>query len=43
MTGSEWQSMLKSNPDFGWQYTKTANNQALETATMIARAFGKVI
>jgi hypothetical protein len=43
MTGSEWQTLLKSNPDFGWQYTKTANNQALETATMISRAFGKVI
>jgi hypothetical protein len=43
MTGSEWQTLLKSNPDFGWQYTKTANNQALETAAMISRAFGKVI
>lgn len=42
MSLGEWQTMLKTNADYGWQYTKAANSQALDTATMIARTFGKV-
>jgi hypothetical protein len=42
MSLGEWQTMLKTNSDYGWQYTKAANSQALDTATMIARTFGKV-
>lgn len=39
----EWETLLKTNPNYGWQYTKTANKQALDIATTIARAFGKVV
>lgn len=39
----EWETLLKTNPDYGWQYTKTANKQALDIATTVARAFGKVV
>jgi len=42
MSLGDWQTMLKTNADYGWQYTKAANSQALDTATMIARTFGKV-
>jgi len=39
----EWETLIKTNPNYGWQYTKTANKQALDIATTIARAFGKVV
>lgn len=42
MSIGEWQTMLKTDPNYGWQYTKTANQQALDIGTTIARAFGKV-
>lgn len=42
MTIGEFQSKLKTDPTYGWQYTKSANQQAMDLATTIARAFGKV-
>lgn len=42
MSIGEWQTLLKTDPNYGWQYTKTANQQALDIGTTIARAFGKV-
>lgn len=42
MSIGEWQTLLKTDPNYGWQYTKQANQQALDLATTIARAFGKV-
>jgi len=42
MSLGDWQTMLKTNTDYGWQYTKAANSQALNTAAMLARVFGKV-
>ena len=39
---SDWISTVKSDPTFGWQYTKTANQQATDVALTLARAFGKV-
>ena len=42
MTTGEFQTMLKTDPNYGWQYTKTANQEAMDLATTIARAFGKV-
>lgn len=38
----EWTTKIKSDPRFGWQFTKQANDQATQTALGIARAFGKV-
>ena len=42
MSTSEWIQTIKSDPDFGWQYTKQANDQATNVALNIAKAFGKV-
>jgi hypothetical protein len=42
MSTSEWIQTIKSDPDFGWQYTKQANDQATNVALSIAKAFGKV-
>ena len=39
---SDWVSTVKTDPAFGWQYTKTANQQATDVALTLARAFGKV-
>jgi hypothetical protein len=39
---SDWISTVKSDPTFGWQYTKTANQQATDIGLSLARAFGKV-
>lgn len=42
MSIGEWQKMLRADPNYGWQYTSTANKQAMDIATSIARAFGAV-
>lgn len=42
MSLSEWIATVKSDPTFGWQYTKQANDQATNIALSLARAFGKV-
>ena len=42
LSTSEWIQTIKSDADFGWQYTKQANDQATNVALNIARAFGKV-
>jgi hypothetical protein len=42
MSTSEWIQSIKSDADFGWQYTKQANDQATNVALNIAKAFGKV-
>jgi hypothetical protein len=39
---SEWVTTVKSDPSFGWQFTKQANQQATDIALSLARAFGKV-
>ena len=39
---SDWITTVKSDPTFGWQYTKQANQQATDIALSLARAFGKV-
>lgn len=39
---SDWISTVKSDPTFGWQYTKTANQQATDIGLSLAKAFGKV-
>lgn len=42
MSTSEWKDFLRTDPDFGYQYTKQANQDATDLALSIARAFGKV-
>jgi hypothetical protein len=42
MSLSDWTRQVKSDPVFGWQYTKQANEQATDIALSLARAFGKV-
>jgi hypothetical protein len=39
---SDWVSTVKTDPRFGWQYTKQANQQSTDIALTLARAFGKV-
>jgi len=43
MSFGEFTTLLKTDPNYGWQYTKQANKQALDIATTIARTFGKVV
>ena len=38
----EWITKLKSDTDYGWQFTKQANQQATDIGLTLARAFGKV-
>jgi hypothetical protein len=42
MSLSDWITTVKSDPTFGWQYTKQANDQATNIALSLARVFGKV-
>ena len=39
---SQWVEKVKSDPRFGWQFTKQANQQATDIGLTLARAFGKV-
>lgn len=39
---TQWVEKVKTDPRFGWQYTKQANQQATDVALTLARAFGKV-
>jgi hypothetical protein len=39
---SQWIEKVKTDPRFGWQYTKQANQQATDIGLTLARAFGKV-
>jgi hypothetical protein len=42
MSTAEWASYIKGTPEFGWQFTKQANQQATDIGLTLARAFGKV-
>ena len=42
MSLTDWISTVKSDPSFGWQFTKQANQQATDIGLTLARAFGKV-
>ena len=43
MTLTEWARTIRSNPEFGYQYTQQANRDATNIGLTIARAFGKVM
>lgn len=42
MSLTDWTQMIKTDPTFGWQFTKQANQQATDIGLTLARAFGKV-
>jgi hypothetical protein len=42
MSLTDWVKTIKTDPTFGWQYTKQANQQSTDIALTLARAFGKV-
>lgn len=39
----EWRQKLRTDPSYGYQYTKRANREATDIGLTIARAFGKVM
>ena len=39
---SEWEQKLRTDEQYGWQFTKQANQQATDIGLTLARAFGKV-
>lgn len=39
----EWRQKLRTDPSYGYQYTKRANREAADIGLTIARAFGKVV
>jgi len=42
MSTAEWAAYIKGTPEFGWQFTKQANQQATDIGLTLARAFGKI-
>jgi hypothetical protein len=42
MNLGEWEAEIRSNPEYGYQYTKQAIKESQDMAFFIARAFGKV-
>ena len=43
MTVSEWVRKLRTDPNFGYQYTPQANQDATNIALSVARTFGKMM
>jgi len=42
MSTGEWEQKLRTDPNYGYQFTKKANKDATNIALSLARAFGKV-
>ena len=43
MTNSEWEKLLRSDPQYGWERTNNAKDEARSLSANIAQAFGKII
>lgn len=43
MTNSEWEKLLRSDPQYGWEKTNNAKDEARALSANIAQAFGKII
>jgi hypothetical protein len=43
MTNSEWEKLLRSDPQYGWERTNNAKDEARALSANIAQAFGKII
>jgi len=42
MSTNEWKYLLKSNPDFGYQYTTNARKEVNDLVSSLEKAFGFV-
>jgi hypothetical protein len=43
MTNSEWEKLLRSDPQYGWERTNNAKDEARALSANIAQAFGRII
>lgn len=43
MGDGEWEILLRSDPRFGWRKTQNAKQEAMQLASSIAQAFGRVL
>jgi hypothetical protein len=43
MTNSEWEKLLRSDPQYGWERTSNAKDEARALSANIAQAFGRII
>ena len=43
MTNSEWEKLLRSDPQYGWEKTSNAKDEARSLSANIAQAFGRII
>jgi hypothetical protein len=43
MTNSEWEKLLRTDPQYGWERTNNAKDEARSLSANIAQAFGKII
>jgi len=43
MTNSEWEKLLRSDPQYGWERTNNAKDEARSLSANIAQAFGRIL
>jgi len=43
MTNSEWEKLLRTDPQYGWEKTSNAKDEARSLSANIAQAFGRII
>jgi len=43
MTNSEWEKQLRSDPQYGWEKTNNAKDEARSLSANIAQAFGRIL
>jgi hypothetical protein len=43
MTNSEWEKLLRSDPQYGWEKTNNAKDEARSLSANIAQAFGRIL
>lgn len=43
MTNSEWEKLLRTDPQYGWEKTNNAKDEARALSASIAQAFGRIL
>ena len=43
MTNSEWEKLLRTDPQYGWERTNNAKDEARSLSANIAQAFGRIL
>lgn len=43
MTNSEWEKLLRTDPQYGWEKTNNAKDEARSLSANIAQAFGRIL